>query len=532
MTGFRLLSWAFVWLSAVVFGWGLLRHFQMLFPAARFRWPVFVALALLASAAVYTIKPAALTYNSLNFVAVCIALGLFLSGVARLIAPPSSPSWRGVVEIALAAAVATVDVLVKPTTAVYVLACIGGYCAVCPALPWQAKKRLGLVAVAAGGVGLVAMIVVVGGIGGFMTRVSTLTSILQNRSFMEELNTRTVREFGEIGTFLLGDLRHAAIALGVGGLLVACLRRSEINARRTAVVVGGVAWALWLYATVRAGLWRGSHGLYFEGIVARLYLGAALLTGAAAVVSWAVIPAASRQRMSGGQPLLKLLVWGILMTVPFAGAYGSTTSVYLNGALYSICWLAAALLAVAELMRVWGTRLIFPAVAVPMAVYAVAQLVHGQIIMPYMYPRPLWENTVPTAIGAEGNELLVDPDTSQVITTTREILTRHGFKAGDDIFCFFNVPGLVYAVGGRSPVIPWYFGRIYVGNPVEEYHMQAAGPERRANAWIITQADVEQFREHFVRGGINFPEGYEQIGTLKNHQSGLPLGIWKPRTRQ
>lgn len=534
VVGFRYLSWALAWAATVVLAYGWKRHLDQMDTrhGAVFSAGTILGLFLLASCAGYTIKPAALTYNSLNYIALCLAFGCLLDGAARLMRGGSDAGWAGVVEIAAGAFVALVDILVKPTTAAFMLGAIGLYCAVSPAIGRRAKLRLLTVAAVAGLVGLLGMIVLVGGIGPFVVRMRTLTGILENQAFMHELNTRTLREFGELGAFIAHDLRFAGPALAVGGLLLFLLRWKREWIRSAAAVAGLVVYALWLYSTIEGKLWRGSHGLYFEGIVARLYVGAALLATAAAVISWLVAP----KTVSGGSgrswPSLKVLLWVILMVTPFAGAYGSTTSMYLNGALYSICWLAALFIAVGELASRWDCPKLVGYAAVPFAVYAVAQLYHGQVVMPYMTTVPLWKNTVPTAIGNDDSIVLMDPETSAFVNYTRKTLRDHGFKPGDDIFCFFNVPGLVYAVGGCSPVVPWYFGRIYVGNPVEESQMLAASPERRRRAWIFTQAEVTQFREHFHRGGIPFPEGYEEIGSMMNPQSGLEVKIWKPRATQ
>ena len=528
ITAFRVVSWFVVWISAGVLAWGWWRHMGAIFDrrASGLTLVVTSGLFLLAASANYTIKPAALTYNSLNFVGVCFALGLLFDASARFIR--GEEGRLAFVEVAVAALVATVDLLIKPTTAAFLVAVICGYCAVSPGLSWMVRKRLALLGSVAGVLGLIVMIVFVGGVGPFLTRVQTLTGILENQAYMDELNTRTLREFREIGAFLAHDLRFVGAALAIACVAVLTVRRSPIWRSWIALGAGIVVFGLWSYSTVEAQLWRGSHQLYFEGIVARLYLGAVLVSAGAVVVSILALPR-SQWGTSARELWLKLLVWLILVATPFAGAYGSTTTVYLNGALYAICWLGATLLALLELARIWGTRWLMPFAAVPISVYAVAQLYHGQIQMPYMNPSPLWEQKVPTAVGQDDSMVLLDPAASEFINRTREILQQHGFQPGDDIFCFFNVPGLVYAVGGRSPIIPWYFGRIYVGNPVEELFMQRAGPARREKAWIITQAEVTQFREHFHRGGIPFPEAYEEIGELKNPQSGLPVQLWKRR---
>lgn len=532
ITAFRCLSWILVWASALLFAWGWRRHLNTLYERenAPISLGTVLGMMLLASAANYTIKPAALTYNSLNFVGMAVALGLFFDGTARLMRREKTDAWLGIGEIAAGALAATVDILIKPTTAVFLVAAIVGYCLVSNEISLRMKKRLAGVAVAAGLAGVAAMVVFVGGIGPFLERIRTLVSIADNHAYMDELYARVWREFGELGAFLVHDLKYVAAAMVVGAITLLALRKRKDAFAKTAVVFGAIIFALWLHGTIAAKLWRGSHQLYFDGVVARLYLGAALTASAMALLSFLVVPPELRPAKAQRHAWPKILLWLLLVLTPFAGAFGTTTSIYLNGALYSVCWLAALFLALAELGALWRTRLLLPFATVPLAVYAVAQLFHGQIYMPYMNPRPLWEQTVPTVVGSKNSKVLLDQPASDFINQTRTILVEHGFKPGDDIFCFFNIPGLVYAVGGRSPIIPWYFGRIYVNNPVEEYYMQAAGPERRAHAWIITQADVAQFHDHFVRGGINFPDGYEEIGgPLVNPQSGLPVRIWKPR---
>ncbi|PTY06636.1 hypothetical protein DB347_11390 [Opitutaceae bacterium EW11] len=533
VVGFRYVSWALVWAATVVLAIGWKRHLDVLDGAQGrvFSYATLLGIFLLVACANYTIKPAALTYNSLNYVAMSLALGGLFGGCARLRRDGGARRWAGVVEIASAAGVALVDMLIKPTTAAYVLGFVVLYAMSSLLIPWQAKKRLLIVGGLAAAVGLSGMIAFVGGVGPFLVRARTLTGILENQAFMQELNTRTLREFRELGSFLVHDLRFASPALVVAGIVLLALRWKPILQRRAAVWLGGLVFALWLASTVEGKLWRGSHGLYFEGIVARLYVGVLLLASGAALISRFAIPTVGgAEGRPARRATAKLLLWVLLVVLPFAGAYGSTTSMYLNGALYSVCWLAATLLALGEIATRWGTGKVVPFVTVPLALFAVAQLYHGQIYLPYMSTAPLWTNTVPTAVGNEHSIVLLDPESSAFINYTRNTLNEHGFKPGDDIFCFFNVPGLVYAVGGRSPVAPWYFGRIYVGNPVEESQMQAAGPERRRRAWLITQAEVTQFRDHFHRGGIDFPEGYEQIGSMLNPQSHLEVKIWKPRS--
>ena len=170
-----------------------------------------------------------------------------------------------------------------------------------------------------------------------------------------------------------------------------------------------------------------------------------------------------------------------------------------------------------------------PVALLPLAVFATAQFVNGQVLHPYALRTDLFGQDTPTRVGSPPTTLLLDSPTSRFIQETRRILETNGFRPGDDIFAFFNLPGLIYAVGGRSPVIPWYFGRIYVGNTIEESYMQMAGSERRRQAWVITQADAAFFRDHYRRGGLDFPDAYSVVGDLTNPSTAMEIKIWKRR---
>ncbi|WP_404420839.1 hypothetical protein [Nibricoccus sp. IMCC34717] len=528
IVAFRWLSWVLLWGSAGVLAWGTTRALGLARAHNTRVAPPAFALVLVgllhASSPMYAIKPAALTYNSLNLIAVNCALGLFLFGLAGLLQP--NPSRRVFVAIGAALTVAGVEFFIKPTTSAFLLVSLCALCLLTPGVPAVLKKRLALAAVVAGVVGLLAMLVFLGGPSAVMTRFGTLLQILENRTYMEVLLTRTAREFGELRAFLVSDLVRPALALGVGAVLTAFL---PARARPWLAGVATIAvFGFWIQRVIEAGLWRGSHQLYMHGLVARAHLTLLLLALGLLAASWLVLrrwraPACPRT------PGWWFLVVPLLGVTPFFGAFGSTTTVYLNGALYTSCSFAALLLVLQRLQLHWQTRALIPVATVAVAGLSLAQLYHGQVMMPYMQNSPLWTQQTPVRFGEAGSVLLVDETSAGYIEKTRSVLEQHGFKKGDDLFCFFNMPGLVFAVGGRSPVIPWYFGRIYVDDPVEEFYMRRAGPDRVRRAWVLTQDDVTRFREHFHRGGIAFPEGYDRLAKFTSPFTALEIGIWKPR---
>jgi len=54
--------------------------------------------------------------------------------------------------------------------------------------------------------------------------------------------------------------------------------------------------------------------------------------------------------------------------------------------------------------------------------------------------------------------LMVEPRIKTYIENTKQILEKNGFRKGDYILGLYDVPGLVYAVSGRSIGAAWYFG--------------------------------------------------------------------------
>ncbi|MDX2186796.1 MAG: hypothetical protein SFV32_07690 [Opitutaceae bacterium] len=532
IVAFRWVSWVGLWASVAVLGWGWLllsRQLERQSGTWELGYGGLLLVVLHASSAMYTIKPAALTYNSLNLIAVNAALGFFCAALAGLGDSGPRATLRPLLFAGVAFSTAAVDFFIKPTTSAFLLVSLLVFPLVAPTVPGPWKKRLIFSALAAALLGSLGMFAMLGGVDGITTRFASLIGILKNSAYMDVLLTRTLREFGELRDFLKSDLPLMLGVLFAGGLAAACLWGRQRAQELVAAATGAAVVILWIHRVVDAGLWKGSHQLYMHGYVARSYLSLLLAALVALGVSWV---AQRRWREPSGDvrsTITLSLLFCLLVATPFAGAFGSTTSVYLNGALYASSWTLALLVVLGRLASWWRTPWVYAATFLPLAGVSVAQLFHGQVMMPYMVTRPLWEHTVPVKFGLAESELLVDPETAGYIEKTRSVLLANGFSKGDDIFCFFNVPGLVYAVGGRSPVIPWYFGRIYVGDPVEEYYMRRAGPDRVRKAWLITQDDVRKFSDHFHKGGIAFPDGYERLAQFNSPFTALDIGIWKPR---
>ena len=143
----------------------------------------------------------------------------------------------------------------------------------------------------------------------------------------------------------------------------------------------------------------------------------------------------------------------------------------------------------------------------------------------------LWKQTEAVEIGNPATTLKVDPSLADFIRYVRKTMVADGFKPGDDVFGFFNLPGIIFAIGAKEPGAPWYFGTWYHQDDTDGGKLRRVPLERRKRAWIITQADVVPYRKQFLESGIDFPDGYRKIGSTINPTTGLEIGIWKPADR-
>ncbi len=528
---FRLLSWLLVGAAVWVFKKGFLDHLRAIWPddlMLSSEW-VFSTFLLLAGLAPFISAPAALTYNSLNVVCMFVAVGLLLSGSSRIL-KTASQNRRGWLEIAGACLVTGIDLALKPTTSILLFGAMSCFCLLSPVIPLRFKAVLGGLIVACCTLGVAIIAIFLGSWSALTLRLTDLLQISRNSAYKHELLARVSGDFQNLGDLIWSDLRLPMVAVLIAAIVVIA---KPSTARSPRFMLGGFGIAIgviWLGVATYERLWQAAHDYFLRAAISRLYLEAIIICGALI----ALFRLGSRRVAAHPTPVPGIaihlaLLSLLLVTLPFAGAFGTTNPIYLNAGFQASCWAAAVILLLVIIAQQFGVPMAVPIAILPIAIFATAQFINGDVLHPYGLRTNLFGQNTPTAVGSPSTSLLLDAPTSHFIQNTRQILEANGFKPGDDIFAFFNLPGLVFAVGGRSPIIPWYFGRIYAGNTIEESYMQMAGAERRRHAWVITQADATIFHEHYLRGGLNFPNGYEVIGDLTSPATAMDIKIWKIR---
>jgi hypothetical protein len=248
---------------------------------------------------------------------------------------------------------------------------------------------------------------------------------------------------------------------------------------------------------------------------------------------WVIASRFTRQRGSSEPVNWSMLGAGVLLFVlPYIGALGTDNDLN-NNALYQIApWSLLIAVLCSCLDYTWQSRWVTLTVLPLLALVTTTQFYRGFWQEPYRVAGGRSEQTVATAIGFPSTTLRLNPAANAFIEDTRQILTEHGFKPGDDLIVFFDMPGWVFAMGGVSPVHPWFFGGSTDGNELNLMRLRMIEEGRRKRAFVIRHGDWKELVSRLPEVGIRISEEYDLISPpLLSPFTQLPFEIWRPRAR-
>jgi hypothetical protein len=310
-----------------------------------------------------------------------------------------------------------------------------------------------------------------------------------------------------------GWMRRAArVSLWV--VLVAAATRSALE------LTAWLAPPAWPAYTIRDPFpfWTARFYLHW------LMLLMAIAAGAGTGVWWRGAPSAPRANRERAIVCL-LLAGGTVAT-----AIGTANPIYINLMLAVGSWSALLVLAA----RYASTRLDWYG-AGDAAIVAVLTLTSVLIVagirkQPYGLHEGLTRQTEVTSVGVPASSLLLDPETHRLVVELQRLARESGFREGDDLLAFYNMPGLVYALGGRSPGLPWFTSGLPGSRVVNEMGLRAAGVDRISRAFIVQTPDSDAWLRTLSPLGIAFPDRYVYCGTVIRRYSGLvlELKLWRP----
>jgi hypothetical protein len=384
---------------------------------------------------------------------------------------------------------------------------------------------------------------------------------------------------------------HNAVAFGIIYLVSICLLRNSWQDRIRLMMTSGVAFFLIVAAALLAlpirvigsqfqsyfDFFHGSHPVQYSFWAQQLqYLSgnrslacAAFLFGAVLISSNSSKPLARWTSLLSRIVLSILLFWGVgrSLVAPstfVAGQSGGVIALCVIGLLYPISYArqrTLMALAVAALIP-WASTAgssnptvfqvaMFAGISNLVALIALVacrpnagwltiigcvavlgmtgQAVRFGMANPYRLAAPLQQQLIPTDVGW-GSVMKVDPATNSFLKRARKSVSDNGFCEGDPAIDFTGrLPGLVYAMGGVMPLVPWIFSGYPFSKSFLAQYVARIDPETLKNAWLVVNDNPTYgFRKSDLeQAGVSL-SNYQLVDILTNPVDAMDLQIYKP----
>lgn len=492
------------------------------------RWRLMSGTALIASFLGYAISPPAFSYNFQNAFCLLAAAGFLL----RACAQPRTPGWIDPATLGLLTGFGVLvglEFFVKFSSSVVFAA--GGsllFLIVSPKSPAQ-KAALGallLVCLAATGIVYFSLFQSFGpwwhGIFSTAQAVTTTSyALVQLERYSAEILPVLIQS-------LVDFIPVWAVALPAL-LVVAALRRRPRWQRSTAAVAG--------WAVLGTALWVAISHDYFD-VIGRdglpLFIGTLALVFVLATASGMAVRDQAKTATAGHWRVC--LAGSFLLFLPYIGAFGTSNNINTNCLYQMAPWLVLTGGLLVSLDRTWQSAWPSRFGLVLLALVASGEFLNGYWMQPYRVAGGARHHqTVPTPIGTPASTLRLTPETHDFILKARTILAEHGFKPGDDLLVFFDLPGFVFAMGGVSPGHPWYFAGDKVSLDEDAMRLNFIEPSRKQRAFIVRNSldpDWNDFLPRLRATGLNFPEDYLRISPpMLSPFTRVTFEIWQPKVR-
>jgi hypothetical protein len=268
-------------------------------------------------------------------------------------------------------------------------------------------------------------------------------------------------------------------------------------------------------------------GDYYFRMIMVFYTGVALIIALVILVAATVSDRSLLHVHPGPEACLPLLIM-LLAAVPFCAAAGTGNPIYLNALLTMAPWFGLLAILFALLSSLVQVPLIFHGGTLLIAAIACSQIVTGYQVSPYRLHTGILQQTNITAIGDPETRVRLDEQTGQFIDKIRRSAYAAGFRPQDDVLALFNMPGVVYSLGGHSPTVAWYHAGYRGSKEVNEFLISLVSHERLARAYILQKEGNPEAFPDLSRAGLDFPRRYRQVAEAIWPLTGQRVQLWKP----
>ena len=255
--------------------------------------------------------------------------------------------------------------------------------------------------------------------------------------------------------------------------------------------------------------------------------------------------ASSPQPESSGDPAKNRGFWRIksgsglagvvlLMGLPWAVAFGTGNHLLFPGAHLGVAWKGLFLAGFFAAWSYRGLRAWCLGLGLLSVVLSQAQFVDGYLIEPYRLKSSLLSQTQAVKILPRGSNLLFDSTTAAFLNDLTGKCLAAGLRPDQSIMAFYDLPGLPFLLGGVSPATPWYFGP--EGLPDHARKSLATSGRQPIpggdglKPFVLTSQKLDLGTVKTLREiGVEFPDGYTNLGTFHEPVSGKDIALWAPK---
>jgi hypothetical protein len=209
-----------------------------------------------------------------------------------------------------------------------------------------------------------------------------------------------------------------------------------------------------------------------------------------------------------------------LLLVPFTASVGTSNPLYNVISFYSPPWFGIILFLLTTLMlNLRFSSNLFAAALLVIGAFTASNTIQGSIFAPSLLQpvtANLLDQTVPTKVGFPSQEIKLAPELHQVIEELRAMAATAGFRPGDDIIAVSYMPGLVFALGARSPGHPAFllWSEKYLN--YSKVALQFSDKARRRKALLLVNKDLTEdaLAKLLNSGDLDYPARYEKVGMV------------------
>jgi hypothetical protein len=261
------------------------------------------------------------------------------------------------------------------------------------------------------------------------------------------------------------------------------------------------------------------------GWYAILYAAILLFLAATTLASQTKMINRSATRSANSTPKFAAAI-ALLFALPFCCSFGASNPILLH----SVTCISPIFLALSALSVMGAStsyaRFYRILLTIGLSALVFARYIYGYVYHPYFLYDSLrhqqyYANDLPNLKG-----IRIDQQAHEFLASIWQLLKQGGFSAGDAVVALYDLPGVVYAAGGRAPAAAWLF-------PNAEYRalttmwIRRIGAQEKGKLFIITSWELSPKTRHLLQeSGIDFPNSFELIGStqMKPYKDGYGSG--------